>query len=644
MLPGGALAATLTVGGGGDHATIGDAIAAASSGDVIEVAAGTYTEDIDFVGKDVTVVSIDGIGAATIAGTGDGPVVTFVTSEGAGAVLDGFVITGGDATGTYVGGGIHVDGADPTLRDLEVHDNVAWLGAGLLLAESEATLQDVWVHDNVAEEDDNGSWGSGGGIYAFDCDITIDGLVAEDNTAVRGGGFMLGDCTADLDDITLTSNDAERGAGFSLLGGDVTIDGATVDGNAATIVGGGFYLSVDAGMTLNNAVVVGNTAPTGAGGRIVDSSPTIEQVTFEGNVATDNGGALMIDVASGAATPAINSCLFSGNEAAVGGAIIIDEGAPTVLGSVFEGNTASNLGGAVYVADAGATWFTVCTFVGNTSTSDGGAIRYQGGVGHVVDTSIFQGNAASNGAAVHVAFEAAVTLDHVTVVGNTASSGGSIRVTSDSSLTLRNSIVAFPDMGSGVTAASGSTWTIEYNDVWNTAGPEYGGSLPDLTNSFGNLNADPEFLTFTSDGVANDDLHLALGSPAIDAGDPLDPDEPDGSAPDMGAYGGASVGLWTTLPPAGSGPVGDDDDDSTGDDDDSTGDDDDSAGDDDDSTGDDDDSASTGDDDDDGTGTFGDDDDATPPPTEGCSCSVSSSRPSVWWLALLPLSWLRRRR
>ena len=43
-----------------DHATIQSAIDAANNGDSILVAPGTYVENINFKGKDITVTSSDG--------------------------------------------------------------------------------------------------------------------------------------------------------------------------------------------------------------------------------------------------------------------------------------------------------------------------------------------------------------------------------------------------------------------------------------------------------------------------------------------------------------------------------------------------------------------------------------------------------
>lgn len=72
-----------------DYATIQGAIDAANDGDLIVVAPGTYAEDVDFRGKDVTVRSID---------PADSGVVTFRRGKTAGAVLTGLTITNGSGT------------------------------------------------------------------------------------------------------------------------------------------------------------------------------------------------------------------------------------------------------------------------------------------------------------------------------------------------------------------------------------------------------------------------------------------------------------------------------------------------------------------------------------------------------------------
>lgn len=59
----------------------------------------------------------------------------------------------------------------------------------------------------------------------------------------------------------------------------------------------------------------------------------------------------------------------------------------------------------------------------------------------------------------------------------------------------------------------------------------------------GNLSADPGFLDLTDPDPLAWDLHLSPASPLVDAGDPGFPD-PDGSPPDLGAYGGPGADGW----------------------------------------------------------------------------------------------------
>lgn len=73
--------------------TIQAALSAASTGDTVVVGAGTYRENIDFGGKDVTLRSASGPQATTIAANGGTTV-----RMGPGGVLRGFTVTGGTAT------------------------------------------------------------------------------------------------------------------------------------------------------------------------------------------------------------------------------------------------------------------------------------------------------------------------------------------------------------------------------------------------------------------------------------------------------------------------------------------------------------------------------------------------------------------
>ncbi len=81
------------------YCSIQTAIDNAVATDEIVVAAGTYFETINFLGKAITLRSSGGAEVTTIDGTGNFHVVQCVSGEGSGTVLDGFTITGGNADG-----------------------------------------------------------------------------------------------------------------------------------------------------------------------------------------------------------------------------------------------------------------------------------------------------------------------------------------------------------------------------------------------------------------------------------------------------------------------------------------------------------------------------------------------------------------
>lgn len=103
----------------GDFPTIQQGIDSAGYGDTVLVAPGTYVENIDFLGKAITVMSSDGADTTIIDGGNPsnpdyGSVVTFRSAEGLKSILEGFKLTNGIGTyfefipgnWKYCGGGI----------------------------------------------------------------------------------------------------------------------------------------------------------------------------------------------------------------------------------------------------------------------------------------------------------------------------------------------------------------------------------------------------------------------------------------------------------------------------------------------------------------------------------------------------------
>lgn len=121
----------------GDYATIQGAIDAAPEGAVIFVAAGTYNENIDFLGKALV---LEGAGPeSVIHGGGNGPVVRFVSGEGTYSTIDSFTITGGLAA---TGGGIEIRNSSPSvLRNIILGNSATSVGSGIFVTGASAAPQ-----------------------------------------------------------------------------------------------------------------------------------------------------------------------------------------------------------------------------------------------------------------------------------------------------------------------------------------------------------------------------------------------------------------------------------------------------------------------------------------------------------------------
>ena len=113
-----------------DYPSIQEGIEAAQNGDTVLVQPGTYVENINFEGKNITVASlhlltsdITYIKQTIIDGDSSASVVVFWHDEDSTAVLHGFTITNGF---TEYGAGIYISGTSPTLEHLIIKDNLAY--------------------------------------------------------------------------------------------------------------------------------------------------------------------------------------------------------------------------------------------------------------------------------------------------------------------------------------------------------------------------------------------------------------------------------------------------------------------------------------------------------------------------------------
>ena len=203
---------TLTVCASGcDYANIHDAVTAASPGDTINVAAGTYAGDL-LIDKSVT---LQGAGADQTTILGGAPGIT--VSPTISVTISGVTITGGQYENPvggdlYTGGGGIFNAGALTLADSVVRGNSATgdssgsaddydrlgLGGGIFNFCAEATLINTTVHNNIAQGGDqdlglasgeaNGGAGYGGGIFNLNSTLTLITSTVGLNEAAGGTG------------------------------------------------------------------------------------------------------------------------------------------------------------------------------------------------------------------------------------------------------------------------------------------------------------------------------------------------------------------------------------------------------------------------------------------------------------------------
>lgn len=430
---------TVDLSGGGDFASIQDAINAAADGDTITVEAGTYTESLNFLGKEVTVTSADGAASTTIDGGGEKWVVQMVSGETSASVLDGFTIENTAGRGIYLdsvtavlsnltltgmgidendGGALNVFGGSPLVSDCTFSDNIGNEGGHVYVESADLTIE--------GSAFDSAQASRGGAISSPFSTITIQDSAFSNNKAVDAGGAINGGSIT----LSLTNTDFSGNGGEGIVGSAIylsdtntlTIEGGTFSGHGGTeeyiagtvwvgevstavvsgatfsdnscTVGCGLYVAGGSVVEVSDSTFTGNNSEAGGGVFVYDSTLTVTDCSFSDSTG-DKGGAGIY--AAESTTTVVRSAFSSNSAGDVGGALFIDNGEMTIDGSTFTSNTAGYVGGAIYSSALIELNIFSSSFVDNASDGKeggGGALFVDGAEQSMFTNNVFCGNVA----------------------------------------------------------------------------------------------------------------------------------------------------------------------------------------------------------------------------------------------------------
>jgi len=257
------------------------------------------------------------------------------------------------------------------------------------------------------------------GTYFPDTTTNFDSNSRSATFRLKNGVAIYGGFPRGGGDGSFTARDP--GARRTVLSGDIDGDDApdfaNNDNNSSHVVTG---TAVNASALLDGFIITAGNSSSGDGAGLIISggSPSISNCVFEYNSASASGGAIYNNNSS---SPSISGCSFRGNLAQNGGAIYNrNSSRPNIINCSFEGNVAGTEGGAINNNNNSSPIITNCVFQGNAA-SVGGAFYNRNFSRPIVTNCSFQGNSASaDGGAFNNANGSSPTVTNCIVWNNAA--------------------------------------------------------------------------------------------------------------------------------------------------------------------------------------------------------------------------------
>ncbi len=253
-IPSLAFSATIQV--PGDYPTIQQGIDAAVNGDTVLVAPGTYVENIDFLGKAITVKSSGGAGLTVIDGNNANSVVFLSSGENTDSVLEGFSIVNGQAV--YGGGIICNNNSSPIIVNNIIKENNAWHGGGIRCSNNSSPLitNNIIYNNTVSEH--------GGGLYCHSSSPVLqNNIIASNSANHHGGGILCFQASPTIKNNIIYENKAnDRAGGIYFDQSTIIIVNSVIYNNVST-TGGGIWCRSPVDV-LTNTVLWDNSATEGS--------------------------------------------------------------------------------------------------------------------------------------------------------------------------------------------------------------------------------------------------------------------------------------------------------------------------------------------------------------------------------------------
>jgi hypothetical protein len=454
--------------------TVQRAIEVANEGDIVKAATGVYTDDdtarLGYVVALTKTIVLRGGYDSTFADPPDGeenPSILDARDEGRviritgdiSPTVEGFVITGGNATG--LGGGFH----EGTSADA---------GGGIYVQSAAPLIVNNVISGNTASNlRTTAGQGGGIGMRGVSASTVISGNEVIGNTAStgfkgQGGGICLTFGVATISNNQVTTNtgstaDSSSGGGLYVSDSEGTITGNVLRSNRASVasygVGGGAAIFDSHDVVFSSNQVRFNIASTAGYGKAGgvgfkrSSNLVVSDNYVQGNICStaswgSGGGILLkytLDSEVSGNTVLLNTA-GTKEDGQGGGFYIAEDSRLTLSNNRVQGNVASRAddgrGGGLFLWSCDVTLINNMIF-NNRANTVGSGIFIQGATPRLVHNTIAH-NRGGNGSGIYV-------------IGNDPEH--------PSSVTLTNTILLSHTVG--ITVAAGSTATLE-GTLWGS--------------------------------------------------------------------------------------------------------------------------------------------------------------------------------